>query len=219
MTSPIRSGRSKSAPACRQRRRSSSIRAPTGQSCCIRPTCSSTKTAFATAPTGAAPGSTSWSISADRRSRSFRRQSRCGGARVTPREAREQIVDFRLGGRAETGAGLALRVRSENAAPLHHIFAHGEADALLLLVADQRQMRVEQVVRGVALAFASTAARRRSAFPGRRSRSSRRRRRAPSRNRGTARRCRSGSRAAAASRPSGSRAARRSSPAPASPRA
>ena len=85
-TSPIRSGRSKSGPACRQRRRSSSIPGRTGRSCCIRPMCSSTRTAFATAPTGAAPGSPSWNIWADPPPRSFRRQfparpRACRGAR------------------------------------------------------------------------------------------------------------------------------------------
>ena len=46
----------------------------------------------------------------------------------------------------------ALAVMGDRSALLQHIFADGEADALLLLVADQRQVGVEEIVRGVALA-------------------------------------------------------------------
>ena len=70
----------------------------------------------------------------------------CGGARVTACKARKQVVDCRLGGRAKTGPGLSLRVGDENAAPHHHVFARGQADALLLLIADQGQMGVKKVV-------------------------------------------------------------------------
>ena len=51
--------RSRSAPACRRRRRSWSTRARTVRWCSTPPMSSSTRTAFATAPTGAAPGCTS----------------------------------------------------------------------------------------------------------------------------------------------------------------
>ena len=40
----------------------------------------------------------------------------------------------------------------DGAALLQNVLADGEADALLLLVADEREMRVEEIVRGVALA-------------------------------------------------------------------
>ncbi len=40
----------------------------------------------------------------------------------------------------------------EDAARHHHVFVHGEPDSGLLLVAQQRQVGVEQVVRRVAFA-------------------------------------------------------------------
>ena len=46
-------------------------------------------------------------------------------------ETREEIVDLGHRDRAETGAGLTLRVGGEYAALHHHIFARGEANALL----------------------------------------------------------------------------------------
>ena len=110
------------------------------------------------------------------------------------RDAGEEVVDLRPRRRRERRAGLALRVAGEDAAAHQHVFAHRKPDARLLLVADEGQMRVEEVVRLVALAGLLRGARRRRACPGRRSRSWRRRRRAPSRNRGTGRRCRTGSR-------------------------
>ena len=68
-------------------------------------------------------------------------------------ETRKEIVDLRHRGRAKTAAGLSLRVGCENAALHHHIFARGEADALLLLIADKGQVGVEQVVRLLAPPF------------------------------------------------------------------
>ena len=65
----------------------------------------------------------------------------CGSARITACKARRQVVDFHLGGRAEIGRGLSLRVGGENGVPHHHIFARGQADALSLLIADQGKNR------------------------------------------------------------------------------
>ncbi len=74
------------------------------------------------------------------------------GAAVDARHPRQQIVDLGLRRRRDRRARLALGAGRDDAALLQHVFAHGQADAGLLLVADQRQMRVEQVMRGVALA-------------------------------------------------------------------
>ena len=71
----------------------------------------------------------------------------CCGARVVARETREEIVELSRRGRAKTGAGLLVRVGSENAAPHHHLFARGQGDALLLLLAHEGQMGVKKVVR------------------------------------------------------------------------
>src|SRR5215813_773789 len=59
------------------------------------------------------------------------------GALVDPRHARQQIVDFGLRGRRDHRARLALHTGRDDAALLEDIFAHGEAGARLLLVADQ----------------------------------------------------------------------------------
>ena len=69
------------------------------------------------------------------------------------RETREEIVDLRHRRRAQTGAGLSLRVGGENAALHHDIFARGQANALLLLIAHEGQVGVEQVVRVLAPPF------------------------------------------------------------------
>src|ERR1700758_533376 len=74
------------------------------------------------------------------------------GALVEAGDARQQIVDLRLRRRRDGRAGLALRAGGNDAALLEHIFAHGQPCTRLLLVADQRQMRVEQIMRGIALA-------------------------------------------------------------------
>src|SRR5436190_22652225 len=74
------------------------------------------------------------------------------GAAVDARHPRQQILDFGLCGGRDGRAGLALRAGRDDAALLQHVFAHSQARAGLLLVTDQRQMRVKQIVRGVALA-------------------------------------------------------------------
>jgi hypothetical protein len=58
--------------------------------------------------------------------------------------------DFRLGGRAKIYAGLSLRVGDENAAPHHHVFVRGQADALLLFMADQGKWASKGVARFLA---------------------------------------------------------------------
>ena len=74
------------------------------------------------------------------------------GAAVDPRHARQQVVDLGLRRCGDGGAGLALGAGGDDAALLQHVFAHRKPGAGLLLVADQRQMGVEQIMRGVALA-------------------------------------------------------------------
>src|SRR4249919_1629053 len=74
------------------------------------------------------------------------------GAAIDARHPRQEILDLGLRGGRDGGAGLALRAGSDDAALLQHVFAHRQTRAGLLLVADQRQMRIEQIVRGVALA-------------------------------------------------------------------
>src|SRR4051812_19693468 len=63
------------------------------------------------------------------------------GALVEAGDARQQVLDLSLRRRRDRRAGLALRAGGDDAALLQHVFAHGEARARLLLVADQRQMR------------------------------------------------------------------------------
>src|SRR6476659_3781691 len=75
------------------------------------------------------------------------------GALVDAGDARQEVIDLRLGRRRDGRARLALGAGSDDAALLQHVLAHCQTCARLLLVADQRQMRVEQVMRGVALAF------------------------------------------------------------------
>src|SRR6185295_13675136 len=60
------------------------------------------------------------------------------GAAVDARHPRQQIIDFGLCGRRDRRAGLALRAGRDDAALLQHVFAHRQARAWLLLVADQR---------------------------------------------------------------------------------
>src|SRR6478752_6254330 len=86
-------------------------------------------------------------------------QSTCGarlwlevGALVDTGDARQEIVDLRLCRRRDGRARLALGAGGDDAALLQHVLAHGKAGAGLLLIADQRQMGVEQIMRGVALA-------------------------------------------------------------------
>src|ERR1700738_5297990 len=72
-------------------------------------------------------------------------------ALVEPRDARQQIIHLGLRSLGNARTRLALRAGGDHAAFLQHVFAHRQARAGLLLVADQRQMGVEQVMRGVAL--------------------------------------------------------------------
>src|SRR4051795_1578155 len=74
-------------------------------------------------------------------------------ALVDAGDSRQQVLDLCLRRRRDGGAGLALGAGGDDAALLQHVFAHGKARARLLLVADQRQMRVEQIMGSVALAF------------------------------------------------------------------
>src|ERR1035437_2511844 len=74
-------------------------------------------------------------------------------ALVDPRDAREQVVHFGLCRCCNARTRLSLRAGSDHAALLQHVFAHGQSGAGLLLVADQRQMGIEQILRGVAAAL------------------------------------------------------------------
>ena len=65
--------------------------------------------------------------------------------RIDAADARQQIVHFRARGRIQLRARLALRLGGDDAAPHEHVLAHRQADALLLLVAQKRQMRVEHL--------------------------------------------------------------------------
>src|SRR5580692_12235939 len=71
-------------------------------------------------------------------------------APVDPRHPRQQVIHFGLCLFGEARPRLALRAASDHAALLQHIFPHRQSRTRLLLVADQRQMRVEQIMRGVA---------------------------------------------------------------------
>src|ERR1700730_16810322 len=88
---------------------------------------------------------------------SVMRSTRCAGLRlqigpaIDARDPRQQIIHFRLRGRGDGCPRLALRTGGDHAALLQHVFAYRQSRAGLLLVADQRQMGVEQIVRGVAL--------------------------------------------------------------------
>src|SRR6516225_355470 len=97
----------------------------------------------------ASRGATTSAIGSARRAR-LRLQV---GAAVDPRHARQEIIDFRFCGGCDGGARLALGAGSDDAAFLQHIFAHREPRTRLLLVTDQRQMRVEDIMHGIALAF------------------------------------------------------------------
>ena len=77
------------------------------------------------------------------------------GTAIGPRHPRQQVIDLGLRRGGDGRAGLALGAGRDDAALLQHVFAHAQARAGLLLIADQRQVRVEQVVRGVALADGS----------------------------------------------------------------
>src|SRR5258707_9141584 len=74
------------------------------------------------------------------------------GAAVDSCHPRQQVIDFGFRRRRNAGTGLALAAGCDHAALLQDVFAHRKPGAGLLLVADQRQMCVEQIMRGVALA-------------------------------------------------------------------
>src|SRR5215831_12457987 len=74
------------------------------------------------------------------------------GSPITLREAGQQVVDFRTRCGGERRAGPAQRVGGDHAAAHQHVLAHRESRPRLLLVADEGQVRVEEVVRRVALA-------------------------------------------------------------------
>src|ERR1019366_1616092 len=71
-------------------------------------------------------------------------------APVDPRHPRQQIIHFGPCRRGEARPRLALCAGSDRAALLQHIFPHRQSRTRLLLVADQRQMRIEQIMRGIA---------------------------------------------------------------------
>src|SRR5438552_15645732 len=73
------------------------------------------------------------------------------GARIGAGEAREKVIHLGTRRGRKRRAGPSQRIRGDDSAPHHHVLAHREARTWLLLVADERQVRVEEVVRGVAL--------------------------------------------------------------------
>src|SRR5690606_3675573 len=80
--------------------------------------------------------------------RSAARHSSCGaGSPVFPGQPFEQVVDLGACRFTKRKPRLALDIAGDDAAVLQDMLAHGKPDAELLLVADQRKMRVEQVVR------------------------------------------------------------------------
>src|SRR5690606_29022250 len=79
--------------------------------------------------------------------RSATRHSSCGaGSPVLPGQPFEQVVDLGACRFAKHKPRLALDIAGDDAAVLQDMLAHGKPDTELLLVADQRKMRVEQVV-------------------------------------------------------------------------
>src|SRR5260370_5505549 len=71
-------------------------------------------------------------------------------ALVVLREPAHKVVNLFSGGLRQGRRRAPLRVRSKNAAVHQHIFADREADTRLLLVADQRKVRIKKVVSSVA---------------------------------------------------------------------
>src|ERR1700675_4228638 len=71
-------------------------------------------------------------------------------ALVVPGEAAQKAVNFFSGGLRQPRRRPPLRVRSKNAAAHQDIFAYRKADTGLLLVADQRKVRIKKVMSGVA---------------------------------------------------------------------
>src|SRR5260370_10621012 len=71
-------------------------------------------------------------------------------ALVVLREPAHKVVHPFSGGLRQGRRRAPQRVRSKNAAVHQHIFADREADTRLLLVADQRKVRIKKVVSSVA---------------------------------------------------------------------
>ena len=111
-------------------------------------------------------------------------------ARILAGEALEKEIDLLPRRGSERAAGLALRVAGNRPAPHHHIFAHRQSDALLMLVAQIGQMRIEEVVRLVAPPGCGEPHDLHQHVGKGVTGHGASRRRAPSRSRGTARRCR-----------------------------
>src|ERR1700733_7054320 len=72
-----------------------------------------------------------------------------GSSRVITREPAQQVVDLGPRRRIQRCAGNTLGVMGNRAALVQDILAHRETDALLLLVADERKMRVEEIMSGI----------------------------------------------------------------------
>src|SRR6185312_16708267 len=66
------------------------------------------------------------------------------GPAIDPCDARQQVIHFRLCGDRDDRARLALRAGSNDTALLQHVFPDRQSNRRLLLVADQREMGVEQ---------------------------------------------------------------------------
>src|ERR1700676_5257962 len=69
---------------------------------------------------------------------------------IVPRETAQKVVNFFSGGLRQTRRRPPLRVRSKNAAAHQDIFAYRKADPGLLLVTDQRKVRIKKVMSSVA---------------------------------------------------------------------
>src|ERR1700730_3656456 len=69
---------------------------------------------------------------------------------VVPREAAQKIVNLVSSSLGQNRPRPPLRLRSKNAAAHQHIFAYRKADTRLLLVTDQRKVRIKKVMSSVA---------------------------------------------------------------------
>src|SRR4051812_44916413 len=74
-------------------------------------------------------------------------------APVDARDAGQQVIHLGPCLGRDAWPRLSLRARDDHAALLQHVFAHSQSCARLLLVPDQRQMSIEQIVRGVTARF------------------------------------------------------------------
>src|SRR5712672_2726847 len=101
------------------------------------------KTSISPLPSGPALSRSSRMVDAGRAlAASAMRSTRRAGLRlhrralVDPRHPRQQIIHLSLRRRGDVRARLALLARGEHAAFLQNVFAHREAGAGLLLIAD-----------------------------------------------------------------------------------